>query len=193
MPVTISIVPASTQAGRETTRALLASEGDHTIRGFYRDPSKAPAEYTTNPNFHAIKGDISSGEGLAFEGSDAVLYIAPPTYDGSDEVEHATKTASNVKQAIESASSVKKLVLHSSMGAQNESGIVRAPYKSSLTYSNANRVSCDSTTSPTRSSPTYLQTSWWSNPRGSTRTGHPQLPLSMTLIPRWNLSSRPPT
>lgn len=126
MPLTISVLPASTQAGRETIRALLASEADHTITGFYRDPSKAPAEYTANPNFRAVQGDISSGEGLEFEGSDAVLYIAPPTYDGSDEVEYATRTAANVKQAVESAPSVKKLVLHSSMGAQHESGIVNA-------------------------------------------------------------------
>lgn len=130
MALTISVLPASTRAGKETIRALLASAGNHVVRGFYRDLAKAPAEYTANPNFEALEGDVSSGQGLTFAGSDALIYIVPPTYDDSDEVEYATRTANYVKNALANAPSVKKLVLQSAMGAQNDSGIVSIyPYR----------------------------------------------------------------
>lgn len=127
MPAQFTIVPASTSSGRETIRTLLASESKPFIRGIYRDISKAPAEFTQHSNFEAVKGDVSAGEGLDFSNSDAVLYIPPPTYDGTDTAEHATKAALNVQNAIQKAPSVKRLVLHSALGAQLDHGIVSSP------------------------------------------------------------------
>ncbi|UZP38222.1 hypothetical protein NXS19_006038 [Fusarium pseudograminearum] len=40
------------------------------VRGIYRDTAKAPFEYTSNPNFEAVKGDVETGIGLDFTGSD---------------------------------------------------------------------------------------------------------------------------
>jgi hypothetical protein len=120
-----TIVPASTSSGRETIRTLLASESKPFVRGVYRDISKAPAEFTQNPNFEAVKGDVSTGEGLDFSNSDAVLYVPPPTYDGTDTAEHATRAALHIQKAIQIAPKVKRLVLHSALGAQFDHGIVR--------------------------------------------------------------------
>ncbi|RGP76049.1 hypothetical protein FLONG3_5440 [Fusarium longipes] len=118
----ITIVPASTKAGRETIRALLASESNPSIRAVYRDPSKAPAEFIQNSNFEAVKGDVGDGGSLDFTGSDAVFYIPPPTYDGTDQGEWATRSATNVRKALKDAD-VKRLVILSAIGAQNSSGI----------------------------------------------------------------------
>lgn len=128
----ITIVPASTQSGRETIRALLSSDSKPLIRGIYRDPAKAPIEFTQSPNFEAVKGDVSSDTGIDFSDTDAVLYIPPPIYDGTDTGEFATKTAQNVRNAIQKAPGMKRLVLHSSLGSQYESGIVSEPCKCSL-------------------------------------------------------------
>ena len=120
----ITVFPASTQAGQATIRSLLASDENPFVRGIYRDPSKAPADFTSNPRFEATKGDVGSGTGLDFTGSDAVFYIPPPTYDGvTDNADFANRCANNVLKALRDAQSVKKLVLHSAMGAQHDSGI----------------------------------------------------------------------
>ncbi|KAH6880002.1 hypothetical protein B0T10DRAFT_581962 [Thelonectria olida] len=123
MPAHITIVPASTQAGKETVLFLLASKSKPFVRGIYRDPSKAPTEFTQHPNFEAVKGDVGSGAGLDFSGSNAVMYIPPPTYDGTDQGQFATQTALNVKKALQNAPNVTRLLLHSSMGAQHDHGI----------------------------------------------------------------------
>ena len=124
MPVRITVVPASTNAGKETIRALLNCQEKPLVHGIYRDTSKALSEFTENPNFEASQGDVASGTGLDFSNSNAVLYIPPPTYDGTDQTEFAVKTANNVKNALK-AGSVKKLLIHSAMGAQHDHGIVR--------------------------------------------------------------------
>ncbi|KAF5248973.1 hypothetical protein FAUST_53 [Fusarium austroamericanum] len=118
----ITVLPASTKAGRETIRALLASDSKPSVRAVYRDPSKAPAEFIQNSNFEAVNGDVGDGNSLNFTGSNAVFYIPPPTYDGTDQGEWATRAANNVKKALEAAN-VKRLVILSAIGAQNSSGI----------------------------------------------------------------------
>ncbi|KAH7010088.1 hypothetical protein EDB80DRAFT_839261 [Ilyonectria destructans] len=123
MAIHITVVPASTKAGKETIAALLSSPTKPVIRGIYRDLSKAPAEFTAHSNFEATTGDVSAGTGLDFTGSDAVFYVPPPTYDGADLGEFATKAANNVKKALQDAATVKKLLLFSSMGAQYDHGI----------------------------------------------------------------------
>ncbi|KAI1498825.1 hypothetical protein F5X99DRAFT_307595 [Biscogniauxia marginata] len=123
MPSHITVIPASTQAGKEAIRVLLESESKPFVRGIYRDPSKAPAEFTKQPNFEAVKGDVATGAGLDFSNSNAVFYVPPPTYDGTDQGEFATRAAMNVENALRSTPSVKRLVLHSSMGAQYDHSI----------------------------------------------------------------------
>ncbi|KAI5921700.1 hypothetical protein F4810DRAFT_330218 [Camillea tinctor] len=119
----ITVVPASTQAGQETIRCLLKAKSKPSVRGIYRDPSKAPVEFTREPHFEAVQGDVATGAGLDFSNSVAVLYVPPPTYDGTDQGEFATRASSNVQNALQTAPSVKRLVLHSTMGAQYDHSI----------------------------------------------------------------------
>jgi putative NADH-flavin reductase len=120
----ITVVPASTRVGTETIRRLLASSEKPLVRGIYRNTSKAPAEYTNTPNFEAVKGDVESGDGLDFTGSDAVLYVPPPTYEKKmDLADWARQTATNVKNALHRAN-VKRLVILSGLGSQHDHGVV---------------------------------------------------------------------
>ncbi|KAM7210767.1 hypothetical protein V8F06_013845 [Rhypophila decipiens] len=129
--ITVTVLPASTKAGEETIRALLAlasnSDTKLSIKAIYRDPSKAPAEYTSLPEdkFSAVKGDVGDMSTLDFTDSDVVFYIPPPTYDGTDTEKWAHLTAENVKTTLNSAvgEKVKKLVLFSAIGAQHPDGI----------------------------------------------------------------------
>ncbi|RJE25245.1 hypothetical protein PHISCL_02395 [Aspergillus sclerotialis] len=123
MPDHITVVPASTRTGRETIRALLASESKPCVRGIYRDTSKAPTDFIANPNFQAAPGDISTGNFLDFSRSDAVFYVPPGIYDGTDQGEWAARIAKNVKNSLRDAPNVKKLVLLSALGCQHEHGI----------------------------------------------------------------------
>ncbi|KAF0328219.1 NAD(P)H azoreductase, partial [Colletotrichum asianum] len=62
---------------------------------------------------------------LDFTGSDAVFYIPPPPFHSGDVdlVEFATNAANNVKDAIEKAGSVRRLLVFSALGAENDHGI----------------------------------------------------------------------
>ncbi|KAF9772255.1 hypothetical protein IL306_010037 [Fusarium sp. DS 682] len=122
MPYHITVIPASTKAGRETIRTLLESESKPTIRAVYRDTSKAPPEFLKHSNFEAVKGDVGDGGSLDFTGSNAVFYIPPPIFDGSDTGEWATRAATNVKNALQKAN-VKRLLILSAIGSHNSSGI----------------------------------------------------------------------
>jgi putative NADH-flavin reductase len=123
MSTHITVVPASTKVGKEAIRLLLASPAKPTIRGIYRDTSKAPDEYISHPNFSAVKGDVASEESLDFSNSDAVLYVPPPTYENIDQSDWAKQTANNVKSALQK-SGVKRLVVLSGLGSHNDHGIV---------------------------------------------------------------------
>lgn len=126
MTYTVTIVPASSKAGENAIRYLLETDAKVHIRAIYRDTAKAKADFTKHANFEALKGDVSDGASLNLAGTDAVLFNQPPTYDGADVGEFATKTATNVKNALV-AGGVKKLVILSALGAQHGSGIVRSP------------------------------------------------------------------
>ena len=124
MALRVTVIPASTQAGKETIRALLANDRKPLVRGIYRDLSKVPTEFAKHPQFRAAKGDVSAGSSLDFRNSDAVFYIPPPTYDGTDSAQFATRNANNIKAAMERAQSVKRLLVLSAIGAQHDKGIV---------------------------------------------------------------------
>lgn len=148
----ITVVPASTKAGKAAIQSLLSSEDVPLIRGIYRDVAKAPAEFTQRPKFEAKSGDVSTGLGLDFSESEAVFYIPPPIYDGTDIEEFATRAANNMKKALQEAPSVQKLLLFSSMGAQYDHGIVSAFILIEISASETHtwyRVFSKSTTSPT--------------------------------------------
>ncbi|KAH6631350.1 hypothetical protein F5144DRAFT_215435 [Chaetomium tenue] len=117
----ITVVPASPRTGQAAIRTLLADASNPTIKGYYRDLAKVPAEFKANPRFEAVQGDVDDGATLDFSGSDAVFHITPPLYENTDVVEHARLVSENVKAAIKKAS-VKRLVLVSSMGAQYDHG-----------------------------------------------------------------------
>lgn len=137
MTYRITVVPASTRAGKETIQALLEEPSKPSVHGIYRDLSKVPSEFKESPNFTATQGDVSDGNGLDFTSSDAVFYIPPPTYDeNTTQADHATKTAKNIKKALQDASSVKKLLLFSSIGAQYDRQIVRTCRTRLLTPAN---------------------------------------------------------
>ncbi|KAM7189320.1 NAD(P)H azoreductase [Rhypophila sp. PSN 637] len=128
--LTVTIIPASTKAGEETVRALLAltSNSDNKtiikINAIYRDPSKAPTDFVSHPSVTAVKGNVGNLPTLDFKTSDVVFYIPPPTYDGTDTESWAYATANNVKAALsDAAGKVKKLVLFSAIGAQHDHGI----------------------------------------------------------------------
>ena len=124
MVLRIAVVPASTQAGRETIRALLQANQQPVVTALYRDVSKAPLEFEEHPNFKALEGSVSEGADLDFAESDAVFYIPPPTYDGTDTAQFATSCANKVKAALQSASNVKRLLVFSAIGAQYDQDIV---------------------------------------------------------------------
>ncbi|KXX73869.1 NAD(P)H azoreductase [Madurella mycetomatis] len=155
MPVHITVVPASTKAGRETIRALLQSENKPTVRGVYRDTSKAPSEFLNHPHFEAVSGDVGAGTGLDFRNSDAVFYIPPPTYDGTDQGEWATRTATNIKHALQDAPGVKRLLLFSAVGAQYDHsiGILRLNHIS-------DKILQDAVPEVTIVRPGYFQEDW---------------------------------
>lgn len=144
----ITIVPASTQAGKATISSLLAASSGPTIRGIYRDPAKAPAEYTANARFEAVKGDVTTGTGIDFSGSEAVFYTPPPTFAGElSNEENGKRMAGNVLEALKKSGSVKRLVLHSAVGAHRDgskivSCNVRVPRRVEADFT---REFCDST------------------------------------------------
>jgi uncharacterized protein YbjT (DUF2867 family) len=119
----ITVAPASPKTGQATIRSLLADPSNPTVRGYYRDLSKVPAEFKANPRFEAVKGDVEDAGSLDFSGSDAVFNITPPLYEEKDIIAHARLVSENVKAAAKKAG-VKRFVLLSSVGAQYDHGTV---------------------------------------------------------------------
>ena len=123
MSIRVAVLPASSQAGKATIDVLLKQEKPPLIRAIYRDPSRAPEDFTKHPNFAAVQGDVAGDIPLNFDESDVVFYIPPPIYDGSDSATFATHGANKVKRALE-ASKVQRVLVFSAQGAQHASGIV---------------------------------------------------------------------
>ena len=94
------------------------------IKALYRDLKKVPAEFNSTDNFTAVQGDVCDAATLDFSGSGAVLACLPPAYDGRDIIAHAQAVSSNIRDAIDIAGGVKRLVLLSSVGAVFAEGVV---------------------------------------------------------------------
>ena len=120
----ITVAPASAQTLRAAVEKLLNDETRPTVIGIYRNLNKVPAEFKSHPNFKAVQADLSDAGSLDFTGSDAVLALTPPKYDGSDFIAETKKAATNVRNAIERSGTVRRLVYISSMGAQHAEGVV---------------------------------------------------------------------
>lgn len=126
----IFIAPASPKTAVAAIRTLLAStataaHGPLEVIGVYRDTKRAPVEFTNDSRFRAIKGNLNDPSSLDFVGADAVLTITPPiTAPELSLTEEAEKISRGVKEAVEKAGCVKKLVLISSIGAHLTEGIV---------------------------------------------------------------------
>ena len=121
----LSIAPASAKTGAAVVQSLLSSSDQSIqVKALYRDLKKAPLEFTSCENVTCVQGDVSDAASLDFSGSDAVLAITPPVFDGRDISKHAELVSRNVQGAIEEAGCVKRLVLLSSMGAEHDQGVV---------------------------------------------------------------------
>lgn len=129
----ILVAPAGPKTATATIRSLLeqsdAANIPVDVKAIYRDLRKVPAEFTSQRNFKAVQGDVSNPLTLDFTGTDVVFAITPPAFDGRDLVAHAEQVSQNVKDAIERAGTVKKLVLLSSMGAHLSEGIVSSLFR----------------------------------------------------------------
>lgn len=120
----LAICPASNRTSMAAIRWLLAQENEIEIKGLYRNLNKVPHEFKSANNFTAVRGDVADAATLDFSGSDAVLMVLPPAYDGRDIVAHARLISNNVKDAVEKSGTVKRLVLLSSVGAEFAEGVV---------------------------------------------------------------------
>lgn len=120
----VAVVPANTRTTSAAIRSLLAQDTPVEITGWYRDTSKAPEEFTSRSNFKAVKGDVLDGASLDFAGYDVVLAVPPPFFADKDMVSITEKLSHNLKDALERAGTVKRLVLLSSIGAHLFEGVV---------------------------------------------------------------------
>lgn len=121
----ITILPGSPRTAQATIRVLLADPSGPTVRALYRDLARVPTEFASHPRFEAIQGDVDDASSLNLSGTDAVFFVQPPMYQDIDTIGHSRSVAENVKGAIQNATSVKRLVYLSSMGAQYDQGVVR--------------------------------------------------------------------
>ena len=122
----VIVAPASAKTTRSAIQTLLDAPSAPTVIGVYRDLAKVPIEFKDHPNFKSVLGDVSDGSTLDFGGCDAVITMTPPKLDGSDYIAFGKAMANNVRRAVESSGSVKRVVYVSSQGAQYSQGVVSA-------------------------------------------------------------------
>ncbi|KAI5458281.1 hypothetical protein BGZ63DRAFT_456906 [Mariannaea sp. PMI_226] len=120
----ITVAPASTRTGAAVVRWLLTVESRSVhVDGLYRNLDKVPSDFDRHHEFKATQADVSDASTLDFSGSDVVLAITPPIYDGRDIAAHADLVSRNVRSAAEQAGTVRRLVLLSSVGAHLSEGV----------------------------------------------------------------------
>lgn len=62
--------PASSQICMVAVQALLEHPSKPRVTGVYRDLGKVPPEFSSHPNFTAVRGDLNDEASLDFKGSD---------------------------------------------------------------------------------------------------------------------------
>lgn len=123
----VTIVPAGPKTSAATIRQLLhQAPSSVDVYGVYRNISKVPAEFKSHKNFHAVYGDLEDASSLDFGGSDTIMTSTPPFFGGEDPFAKAEQVSNNVKNAVERAGGVKRLMLLSSLGAEFDKGVVSA-------------------------------------------------------------------
>lgn len=120
----VSIAAAGTQTGAATIRAIIKANPTTEIHALYRNLDKVPQEFKSHATFHAVKGNIDDALTLDFSGSNAVLVMTPPIFEDIDVLAHTKNVCNGVKEAIEKAGTVKRIVLLSSVGAEFDKGVV---------------------------------------------------------------------
>lgn len=124
----IGVAPASTRTCTAAIRSLLEQSSNSgssiEVRAWYRDLAKAPSEFLSHPKFEAVQGDVSDASSFAFEGCDVILTVPPPFFTHEDMVALTENLSRNIKSAIEKSTTVKRLVMLSSMGAHLHDGVV---------------------------------------------------------------------
>ncbi|KAK7214026.1 hypothetical protein V2G26_021204 [Clonostachys chloroleuca] len=123
----IGVAPASTRTCTAAIRSLLEQSSNSgssiEVRAWYRDLAKAPSEFLSHPKFEAVQGDVSDASSFAFEGCDVILTVPPPFFTHEDMVALTENLSRNIKSAIEKSTTVKRLVMLSSMGAHLHDGV----------------------------------------------------------------------
>uniref|UniRef100_A0A0D2YGF7 NAD(P)-binding domain-containing protein n=1 Tax=Fusarium oxysporum (strain Fo5176) TaxID=660025 RepID=A0A0D2YGF7_FUSOF len=93
----VAIAPASNKTSTAAISSLLSQNREIHVKGLYRDLKKVPNEFSSADNFEAIQGDVGDVNTLDFSGSDAVLMVLPPAYDGRDIIEHSQRISKVLK------------------------------------------------------------------------------------------------
>ncbi|VUC21202.1 unnamed protein product [Clonostachys rosea] len=123
----IGVAPASTRTCAAAIRSLLEQSSNSSssieVRAWYRDIAKAPSEFLSHANFEAVKGDVSDASSFDFEGCDVIITVPPPFFKHENMVELSENLSRNIKTAIEKSTTVKRLVMMSSMGAHLYDGV----------------------------------------------------------------------
>lgn len=120
----VSVAAAGTQTGAATIRAIIKAHPATEIRALYRNLEKVPQEFKSHATFYPAKGNIDDASSLDFAGSDAVLVTTPPIFQDIDVLAHTRDVCNGLKEAIEKAGTVKRIVLLSSVGAEFDNGVV---------------------------------------------------------------------
>lgn len=120
----ITIVPAGPKTSAGPIRQLLSKAPDSVdVYGVYRNISRAPAEFLSHENFHAVCGDIENASSLDLGGSDAVMTSTPPFSAKKTPLQRQRKCRTMSKMPSKEPAGFKRLMLLSSMGAEFAKGV----------------------------------------------------------------------
>lgn len=118
-PSPVVIFPASSRSGAQAANLLL-SQGLK-VRAVARNLSKLESLKALGAEI--VQADLSQPESIksALQDAQALYFVNPTPYDGSDMFKEAQRVAQHLTEALED-SSVKRVVLLSSIGAEQPTG-----------------------------------------------------------------------
>lgn len=117
----VSITGATGQTGSRLTSELLTR--GHAVRAIVRDPAKAESLRALGATI--VRADLTSPEQLtaALAGSQGVYAMSPPAYFSDDPIGDAKRVADSFGMSVR-ATAPARLVVLSSIGAQNAKGLI---------------------------------------------------------------------